>query len=128
MGPRMPSVIESVFEDFDEGLPEGEVVGVEVWEEAEGVPMGNGTDFRDEEVVKTEVVVELSSTSNTIRSKTAYVPPRGTNNQRPLCVRFSSSTIDEDKAGRSTSAACADIGACVVEAHRLVRQGSAWKC
>ena len=71
----MPSVIESVFEDFDEGLPEEEVVGVEVWEEVEGVPMGIGTDMRDEEVVKTEVVVELSSTSNTIRSKTAYVPP-----------------------------------------------------
>ena len=40
--------------------------------------------------------------------------------QRPLCVRFSSTTIDEDKAGRSTSAACADIGACVVEEHRMV--------
>ena len=32
----MPSVIESVFEDFDEGLPKGEVAAVEVWEEAEG--------------------------------------------------------------------------------------------
>jgi len=36
MGPRMPSVIESVFDDLDlEGVPEGEVAAAEVWEEAE---------------------------------------------------------------------------------------------
>jgi len=39
MGPRMPSVIESVLEDFDdlnlERVPE-RVAAVEVWEEAEG--------------------------------------------------------------------------------------------
>jgi len=73
----MPSVIESVFEDFDdldlEGVPEGEVVGVEVWKDAEGVPMGIGTDVWDEKVVETEVVVQLSSTSKTIWSKTALV-------------------------------------------------------
>jgi len=39
MNPRILSIIESVFEDFDDldlkGVPEGEVVGAEVWEEAE---------------------------------------------------------------------------------------------
>ena len=35
--------------------------------------MGIGTDFRDEEVVETEVVVQLSSTSKKIWSKTALV-------------------------------------------------------
>jgi len=35
--------------------------------------MGIGTDFRDEEVVETGVVVKLSSTSKTIWSKTALV-------------------------------------------------------
>jgi len=82
----MPSVMESVFEDFDEGLPEGEVVAVEVSEEAEGVPMGIGTDIRDKEVVKAEVVVGLSSTSKTIRSKTAYDPQCGTDNLNVLYV------------------------------------------
>jgi len=76
MVPRMPSVIESVLEDFDdfdlEGEPEG-VAAAEVWEEAEGVPMGIGTDVQDEEVVETEVVVQSSSTSKTIWSKTALV-------------------------------------------------------
>jgi len=48
--------------------------------------MGIGTDIRDEEVVEAEVVVELSSTSKTIRSKTAYNPPRGTDNLNVLSV------------------------------------------
>jgi len=51
----MPSVIESVLEDFDdldlEGEPEG-LAAAEVWEETEGVPMGIGTDVWDEEVTK----------------------------------------------------------------------------
>ena len=125
----MPSVIESVLEDFDEGLPEGEVVAAEVWEIAEGVQMGIGTDVRDVEVVEAEVVIELSSTSKTIWSKTVLCSSAWRQQpQRPLCVGFSSTRVDEDKAGRSTNAACADIDACVVEEHRLVRQGSAWKC
>jgi len=93
--------------------------------------MGIGTDFRDEEVVETEVVVQLSSTSKKIWSKTALVlrvvPTTSTSSTRS----FSSTRIDEDKAGRSTNAACADIAARVawkVEEHRLVRQGSARKC
>jgi len=57
---------------------------VEVWEEAEGVLICIGTDVRDEEVVEVEVVVQLYSTSKTIRSKTAYVPPRGANNLNVL--------------------------------------------
>jgi len=48
--------------------------------------MGIETDVRDEEMVKTEVVVELSSTPKTIRSKTVYVPPRGSNNLNVLYV------------------------------------------
>jgi len=86
----MPSVIESVLEDFGdldlEGVLEGEEVAVELWEEAEGVAMGIGTDVREEEMVEAEVVVELSSTSKTIRSKTAYNPPRGTDNRNVLSV------------------------------------------
>jgi len=92
------------------------------------VPMGIGTDFRDKEIVETEVAVQLSSNSKTIWSKTTVVlrvvPTTSTSSTRS----FSSTRIDENNAGRSTSAACADIGACVVEEHRLVRQGSAWKC
>jgi len=91
--------------------------------------MGIGTDVRDEEV---EAVVELFSTSKTIWSKTALCSSAGRQQpRRPLCIRFSSTTIDEYKASRSTSAVCADIGACValkVEEHQLVRQGSTCKC
>jgi len=128
----MPSVIESVLEDFDdldlEVEPEG-VAAAEVWEEAEGVPMGIRTDVRDEEVAEAEVVVQLSSTSKRSDRKQRWSSVWYQQPQRPLCVRFSSTRIDEDKAGRSTNAACANIGACValkVEEHRLVRQSSAW--
>jgi len=46
--------------------------------------MGIGTDVRDEEVVEAEVVVQLSSTSKKIPSKTVYDPPCGTNNLNVL--------------------------------------------
>jgi len=60
--------------------------------------MGIGTDVRDVEVVEAEVVIELSSTSKTIWSKTVLCSSAWRQQpQRPLCVRFSSTTIDEDR-------------------------------
>ena len=84
IGPRMPSLMDSDFDDLDlEGVPEG-IAAVEVWEETEGVPIGIGTDVCDEEVVEAEVAVQLSPTSKTIRSKTAYVPQCRTDNLNVL--------------------------------------------